>query len=351
VWRIETAAFMVELWPLGFLTLEDDILRRDFSCNALMWQLPRGPLIDRIGGLDDLREGRIRALSKINLRDDPVRLLRAARFVAQLDDFELVDETTAWIRELGPCLAWAPRARVGRELFKLLEAGGAHRGLRAMLEFGLLEASAPPSARIDGGWLERNLEAARLLAAPRSHPIPSALREAGDAARLTLLLRAWGAPPIESSADYGWNRVPRRRAVRAAALLDQAVETVGSGSADRRELIHLAGEAFPALLAVGSAVAAIASADIDPWRRWWAQWQRQSGVLVRPAPLVSSGEVKALARVADGPLLGRLLGALRRAQVRGEVRSAGGARRWLRDSSSEIRNAYRDNRGSTRDRH
>jgi hypothetical protein len=155
---------------------------------------------------------------------------------------------------------------------------------------------------------------------------------------------------LDSTADYGWPRSHRRHAVRAAALLDQSVETVDLASADRREFIHLAGEAFPALLAAGSALEASDSDRIARWRRWWAQWQRQSGALVRPAPLVSSGEVKALTKVSDGPLLGRLLGALRRAQVRGEVRTARGARRWLRKSKGEMRNAKCENTPPARGR-
>jgi hypothetical protein len=330
VWRIETSRFRVELWPLGQLSLEEDISRRDFSINALLWQMPRGPLIDRVNGLADLRRGRIRALSKENLRDDPVRLLRAARFAAQFEAFELDRESIAWITELGPLLGWAPRARVGPELLRLLEARGAHRGLEVMDELGLVGPSAPPSAHIDLGWLRRHRGAARLLARPRHHPVASAVRDAGDAARLAFLFRAWDAPSLESSADYGWPRSSRRRAVRAASLLDQASASLDLDPADRRELIHLAGEAFPALLAVGAALNALDPDRTRRWRRWWELWQRQSGVLIRPVPLVSSGEVKAITEVSNGPSLGRLLGGLRRAQVRGEIRSPSGARRWLR---------------------
>ncbi len=57
VWRIDTADLKVELWPLGSLTVDDDILRRDFACNALVWQMPDGPLIDRVGGLEAIETG------------------------------------------------------------------------------------------------------------------------------------------------------------------------------------------------------------------------------------------------------------------------------------------------------
>ena len=67
VWRIETSELKVELWPLGNLSLDQDIERRDFGCNALMWKLPDGPLVDRVGGIEDLAARRLRALSRANL--------------------------------------------------------------------------------------------------------------------------------------------------------------------------------------------------------------------------------------------------------------------------------------------
>ncbi len=73
VWRIDTDDLTVELWPLGSLTIEDDILRRDFTCNALVWRVPDGPLIDHVGGLDDLRSRRLTAVSRGNPRINSTR--------------------------------------------------------------------------------------------------------------------------------------------------------------------------------------------------------------------------------------------------------------------------------------
>ena len=67
VWRIETPTINIELWPPGDLSYDDDIRRRDFSCNALVWHLPDGPLEDRVGGFEDLSHGVLRAILKKNL--------------------------------------------------------------------------------------------------------------------------------------------------------------------------------------------------------------------------------------------------------------------------------------------
>lgn len=329
VWRIETSGLKVELWPLGELSLDADIRRRDFTVNALMWPLPSGPLDDRVGGVADLEAGALRAVSRRNLEDDPVRLVRAARFLAQLTGFELVAGTAGWVRALAPRLRRAPRERVGQELLRLATAGDAARGFRALLELGLLDPASPQPARCDGGWLERHLEAAARLA-PRAHPLPAALRAAGDAAPLAFIARAWGAPSADELAPYAWPRPLRRHAARAGRALDEALALVNGPSADRRAFIHRAGSAFPAVLAAAGAV------DPDrPWPRWWRLWQARGPDLVEAEPLLSGEEIAALLRIAPGPDLGRAVDALTDARVRGAVRTKRGAERWLRRFTEE----------------
>lgn len=324
VWRIEAPEIRIELWPLGGLNLDQDIGRRDFSLNALVWPLPAGPLDDRIGGLVDLEEGRIRALSRNNLEDDPVRLARAPRFVAQLKGFRIDPQTAGWISSLAPSLADAPRERIGQELSKLLAAPGIEPGLRSLIELGLLEPSAPSPAACDRQWLEHRFAAASRLAGAWPHPLRAAVAEAGVAARLALLFRAWGCPDADTVAAYAWPRDCRRLAVGAASLFEDAIATVANPIADRRAFIHDAGETFPATLALAAAVE-----PNRPWARWWRLWRERGGELVDPEPLLSSEEIGAITGVKPGPALGRAIDALTEAQVRGEVRTANGARVWL----------------------
>jgi tRNA nucleotidyltransferase (CCA-adding enzyme) len=323
-WRIEAPEVRIELWSLGDLALEDDIARRDFSCNALVWHLPDGPLEDRIGGREDLEGGIIRALSRTNLENDPVRLVRAPRFLAQLDGFRLDPDTTCWIRSLADSVADAPRERIGQELIRLLGSPGAEAGLRALLELDLLEPAAPEAPRCDRGWTERNLTALSRLSGRAPHPLSGAVSEAGTAARLALLLRGWGLPEPDAVSAYAWPRPDRRRASRAANLLEHALRLVDASAADRRSLIHSAGAAFPVTLALAAAV------DPEhPWVRWWRLWRERGEDLVDPEPLLESEEIANLLAIAPGPDLGHAIDALTEAQVRGTVRTAGGARAWL----------------------
>jgi tRNA nucleotidyltransferase (CCA-adding enzyme) len=335
VWRVETSDLKVELWPLGSLSVDDDILRRDFTCNALVWPLPDGPLIDRVGGLDDLRSGRLSAVSRGNLQDDPVRLLRAARFVAQLPSFQLDHRTSSLVRELAPSLAYAPRARTGQELALLMYSPGAERGVRTMLELGIFRYAAPADTAPDPSWMVQHVAAVGRLAQPDRHPVPAAVQSAGGAALLAMLLRAWGCPSEASLADYSWPRAERSAAQRAASMIERATAGVHGDVSDRRELIHAAGDSFPALLAAAAAVDDPDKDSARAWSRWWAQWQRGGRQLVNPTPLLSADEVAEIGGVAPGPDLGDLLRRLRLAQIRGEVRSAAGARRWLESHTGD----------------
>ena len=324
VWRIECPEIKIELWPLGNLRHDEDIRRRDFSCNALFWQLPHGPLDDRIGGRKDLENGVIRALSKQNLEDDPVRLVRGPRFLAQLEGFELDPETANWISSLAPAVSKAPRERIGQELLKLLAAPAAADGLRSLLELGLFEPAAPEAARCDRDWIECNLLAADRLSGSVPHPVAASVEAGGNASRCALIFRAWGCPDADAAAPFAWSRSERRNAARAAALLERALRTAEAPAAERREFIHTAGTAFPATLALGAAVE-----PHRPWARWWRLWRKQGQTLVNPNQLLSGEEIASILDLEPGPQLGRAIDALTKAQVRGEVRTDTGARRWL----------------------
>jgi tRNA nucleotidyltransferase/poly(A) polymerase len=343
IWRIEAPTLKVELWPLGGLTAEEDILRRDFSCNALSWELPDGPIVDLVGGTEDVERGRLRAITHANLESDPIRLLRAPRFLAQLPTFDLDGQTRSWILELSPSLASAPRERVGQELLKMLRGPAASRGIAECLALDLLGPASPAADRVDDDWITTHLSASDSLAvrhhaggtpAPqKAHrdrgagvsPAGTRISIGGDAARLGLLFRGWGVPSRRALAPYAWQRSDREAARTAALHLDAALSMVDAPAADRRELAWHTGSAFPTLIALTWAI----EPEHSCWQRWWRQWSRNPAAFEHPQPLLSGTEVTALTGIDPGPTLGKIVHALLRAQVRSEVRTRGGAKRWL----------------------
>jgi poly(A) polymerase len=119
-------------------SLEEDAMRRDFTINALFMDPVSGDIQDFTGGYEDLAERRLRLIGDpvTRYKEDPVRLLRAARFVAKLG-VEPVEETAAPIEELAVLLESIPPARLFEEVCKLFLTGHAARTLEALQRFRL----------------------------------------------------------------------------------------------------------------------------------------------------------------------------------------------------------------------
>lgn len=124
------------------LTLESDLARRDFTINAIAYDLDTGRLVDPFGGCADLRDRQLRALSETNLRDDPLRLLRAYRQAAQLN-FAIAPETRAFLVNCAPLLARVSAERVREELVYLLAAESGSDWFALVYEDGLLKDWLP----------------------------------------------------------------------------------------------------------------------------------------------------------------------------------------------------------------
>jgi len=114
--------------------------RRDFTVNALAVDPRTGEFLDEWGGVNDLREGILRAVDPKTFPDDPVRPLRGAQLVARFG-FRIDPETAAVCRRVS--LQNLPKGRVGEEWNKLLRAARPGLGLNAMLELGVLDQLHP----------------------------------------------------------------------------------------------------------------------------------------------------------------------------------------------------------------
>ena len=125
-------------------TLDGDLSRRDFAINAMAVRLPSGDFVDNFGGIDDLAAGVVRTpvAAGISFGDDPLRMMRAARFVAQLGftaDPEVITAMTAMADRLDIVSA----ERIRDELVKLVCAESPVDGLRLLVDTGLAEHMLP----------------------------------------------------------------------------------------------------------------------------------------------------------------------------------------------------------------
>ena len=127
-----------------FGTPEEDAFRRDFTVNALVYDIATYSIIDYVGGLRDLERRVIRSIGDPMVRfvEDPVRMLRAAVFSARLG-FDIDQEVLDAITALKPLIAKASGARLLEEYYKILRSGYAEASFRALDQLGLLELMTP----------------------------------------------------------------------------------------------------------------------------------------------------------------------------------------------------------------
>ncbi|MET1044972.1 MAG: CCA tRNA nucleotidyltransferase [Microbacteriaceae bacterium] len=125
-------------------SLEEDLLRRDFTVNSMALRLPELVLVDPSGGVDDLLAQTLRtpAAPEVSFGDDPLRMMRAARFTAQLG-FVVDEPTRAAMVELAPRIEMVSAERVHDELSKLLMTDAPTDGIRLLVETGLAAEVIP----------------------------------------------------------------------------------------------------------------------------------------------------------------------------------------------------------------
>lgn len=126
------------------LPIEKDLGRRDFTINALAWDLKNKKLIDEFDGLTDLKNKTIRAIGKPEQRfqEDYTRLLRAIRFSCQLN-FNIEPGTLKVIKSKAKEIEKIAGERINEELVKIILSDRAEAGIRLMQEIGLLKILIP----------------------------------------------------------------------------------------------------------------------------------------------------------------------------------------------------------------
>jgi len=133
-------------------TLEQDLVRRDFTVNAMALRIPGPSLVDPTGGVEDLVGESLRTPTDpdVSFGDDPLRMLRAARFASQLG-MDVHPATLEAMTRLAPSLSIVSPERVQGELVKLLATDAPDRGIRLLVDTGLMELFLPevPALRLE----------------------------------------------------------------------------------------------------------------------------------------------------------------------------------------------------------
>jgi poly(A) polymerase len=149
----------------SFGSIEEDAWRRDFTVNALYYNIADFSIWDFVDGMRDIEARRIRLIGdpETRYREDPVRMIRAVRLAAKLD-LEIHPDAAAPMVRLGGLIDSVPPARLFDEFLKVFETGHALEGYRRLRAHGLFEHLFPATAVWLGGDDRRNRFIERALA-------------------------------------------------------------------------------------------------------------------------------------------------------------------------------------------
>ena len=292
-------------------SIEEDMLRRDFTVNAIAvgldgqgGQRARGEVVWHAvpGALEDLRAGRLRVLHDASFTDDPTRLLRLARYAARLG-FEIEPHTAALAAQAARerALDTISGGRIGAELRLALNEPAPVGALAAMDELGLLTA-IHPRLRFDRAVIERSVELLPEdgqvdLLAMAALVVPLALRAGDDPrAEIVALLDRLEFPAPERN----------RLAASASAVPRLAGELPGAKSPSR-----LYDTVKDTPLEGVALTGGIDIAAMEPARRWLHS--------LRHVRLTITGEDLLAAGLSEGPDIGRRLDAVLRLKLDGVI--------------------------------
>lgn len=125
-------------------SIEDDVFRRDFRCNALYYDTVSNYILDYVGGLKDIKSKRLVMIGNAHrrLHEDPVRMIRAIRFAAKLN-FNIDAQLASSIKKNSGLLESIPAARIFDEFLKLFQSGYAESTFELLVKFGLFKELFP----------------------------------------------------------------------------------------------------------------------------------------------------------------------------------------------------------------
>lgn len=262
-----------------FGTAEQDARRRDFAINALFYNPQRGgEVIDFVGGLEDLRKRRLRTigLPEIRFREDPIRILRAAKFAARLDleiEPPTYDAMVMYREQIRFCAA----ARVLEEIARLLREGTSRRAVELLASVSVLETLLPGVAQcledpLRAGRLRNRLRAAdELVSAGHQLSRPLCLAN--------LLVETLGTEWMtcrDAGQHMDEHLKPRLSELNASRRDSERIKQIllaqrrlQPGAARRRTRALLDHESFPeALLFYEIGCRALLVPDMDNLKRW-----------------------------------------------------------------------------------
>lgn len=273
-------------------TPREDAFRRDFTVNALFYNIADFSVVDYVGGLADLDRRLVRSIGDpvVRYREDPVRMIRAVKFAARLG-FAIAPDDLAAIQACREEIRRSPPSRVVEECFRVLERGAARRAVEWFLELGLFPILFPGLAPLMTDPAKRETVLARLAALDRvdwprmsggralafATLVSLAAEEAIDAARAAPVPGDWALAARQAidaaGAPWPFPRFDRATALSIVAMQRRLERSPPKGRPPR----FVQRPDFPLALLYFKFRLAAAGADPAPAERWSPYARRGPG--------------------------------------------------------------------------
>jgi poly(A) polymerase len=332
---------------------EEDVRRRDFTINGLLYDPMAAKLLDFVGGEADLRAGLIRTIGEPAERfaEDRLRLLRAVRFAARFG-YRIEEKTWVALCSGAAGIEQVSRERIRDELLKMLTEGAARRAFELLDSSGLLAILLPEVARIKG-----------VAQPPQFHPegdvwvhtllMLEKMLKPSPTLALGVLLHDIGKPPtfapprgpddrirfdghadvgaVMAEAICGRLRLSNRDTERVVELVRHHLrfkDAPKMRASTFKRFISMDG--FDEHLELHRLDCLASHGDLSNWHYIVEERRKLPPDEVRPPRLLSGHDLQALGYRA-GPLLGRILAELEEAQLEGLIKTAEEARALVQD--------------------
>jgi poly(A) polymerase len=330
-------------------SLEEDIFRRDFTINGLVYDPIEDRVIDLVEGQKDLERRVIRAIGQAHHRfeEDRLRMIRAVRFAAGLH-FDIEETTFDAIKELANTIKQISWERIGEEVTRILTEGGARAGFQLLDRSGLLKILLPeieamkgtpqsPDYHPEGDVFAHTMLLLSHLDAPSEtlaygcllHDVAKPVCIGRDAERITF----YGH--MEKGAEMAeeiLKRLKRGRAVweRVSYLVRNHLRHVQAPEMRLNTLKRfLREDGIEELLELARIDALSSNGDLHYYQFCKDRLAELKEEEIRPPPLVRGGDLIALGLV-PGPIFADILRQVEDAQLGGELTSREQALEWVR---------------------
>jgi tRNA nucleotidyltransferase (CCA-adding enzyme) len=332
--RVVFPGMTVDIAQQDGASIIDDLSRRDYTLNAIAYDIQTGETIDPLSGTQDIQQGTIRMVCKHNLVDDPLRLLRAYRQAAQLN-FTIEADTRDAIRELAPLLTTVAAERVLMELRYLLQTPNSSQWLVATIEDELLSgwlkipvnvAFKNQLAQFDRSFelIKQHYPALAIeLERPVRDTISTTRRSIG---KLTSLLSPELAVANEQLLRLAFSSAEIQTVTNVINYLPQLLQSEMSLS-EQYFWFKSIGNDFPLLivLAIAGGIELVKLGDlIDRYLDPHSQ-------VAHPTSLVSGHDLTRSLSIAPSPMIGRLLTEIQLARILGKISTPDDAIEYARE--------------------